>query len=97
MRTPSPGPGVRKAVRVPVDSGLLVVIIIITMYMAIVFGLLFYIKNDWCDLLYKNFTVTWAMISTVTCCSGEPRVPATLPLQGWHRGGGIEIYTYYGS
>ena len=27
------------------------------MYMVLVFGLLFYVKNDWCDLLFKNFTV----------------------------------------
>ena len=26
------------------------------MYLTIVFGLLFYVKNDWCDLLFKNFT-----------------------------------------
>ena len=28
------------------------------MYMVLVFGLLFYVKNDWCDLLFKNFTVS---------------------------------------
>jgi hypothetical protein len=41
-----------------IDSGMVVVIFIILMYMGIVFGLLFYIKNDWCDLLNKNFTVS---------------------------------------
>jgi hypothetical protein len=39
------------------DSGLIVVIMISMMYMVLVFGLLFYVKNDWCDLLFKNFTV----------------------------------------
>ena len=40
------------------DSGMVVVIIISTMYMVLVFGLLFHVKNDWCDLLFKNFTVS---------------------------------------
>ena len=39
------------------DSGMIVVIMISMMYMVLVFGLLFYVKNDWCDLLFKNFTV----------------------------------------
>ena len=26
-------------------------------YLVIVFTLLFYIKNDWCDLLFRNMTV----------------------------------------
>ena len=32
-------------------------IIISAMFLVLVFGLLFYVKNDWCDLLFKNFTV----------------------------------------
>ena len=40
------------------DSGMVVVIIIAMMYMVLVFGLLFYVKNEWCDLLLKNFTVS---------------------------------------
>ena len=40
------------------DSGMVVVLIISTMYMVLVFGLLFHVKNDWCDLLFKNFTVS---------------------------------------
>ena len=28
------------------------------MFLVLVFGLLFYVKNDWCDLLFKNFTVS---------------------------------------
>ena len=39
------------------DSGMIVVIMISMMYMVLVFGLLFYVKNEWCDLLFKNFTV----------------------------------------
>ena len=44
-------------IKMSVDSGMVVVIIISMMYMVLVFGLLFYVKNDWCDLLFKNFTV----------------------------------------
>ena len=39
-----------------IDSGMVVVIFISLMYLTIVFGMLFYVKNDWCDLLFKNFT-----------------------------------------
>ena len=39
------------------DSGMLVVLTIIIMYMTLVFILLFYVKNEWCDLLFKNMTV----------------------------------------
>ena len=46
-----------KGRKMAVDTGMVVVIFIIVMYMAIVFGLLFYIKNDWCDLLHSNHTV----------------------------------------
>ena len=41
------------------DSGMVVVIIISMMYMVLVFGLLFYVKNEWCDLLFKNFMVVF--------------------------------------
>ena len=44
-----------------VDSGMVVVIIISMMYMVLVFGLLFYVKNDWCDLLFKNFMVMFQL------------------------------------
>ena len=40
-----------------VDTGMVVVIFISLMYMVLVFSLLFYVKNDWCDLLFKNMTV----------------------------------------
>ena len=42
----------------PVDSGMVVVLFICLMYIVLVFGLLFYVKNDWCDLLFKNMTVS---------------------------------------
>ena len=40
-----------------VDSGMVVVILISMGFLVMVFGLLFYVKNDWCDLLFKNMTV----------------------------------------
>ena len=40
-----------------VDSGMVVVIFIGMMYMVLVFGMLFYVKNDWCDPFFKNMTV----------------------------------------
>ena len=46
-----------KEQRVSVDSGMVVVIFICLMYIVLMFGLLFYVKNDWCDLLFKNMTV----------------------------------------
>ena len=44
-------------VRIQVDSGMVVVVFICMMYIGLVFGLLFNVKNDWCDLLFKNMTV----------------------------------------
>jgi hypothetical protein len=41
-----------------VDTGMVVVIFISMMYIVLVFGLIFYVKNDWCDLLFKNMTVS---------------------------------------
>ena len=49
---------VRKYNKMAVDTGMVVVIFIIMMYIVLVFGLLFYVKNDWCDLLFKNMTVS---------------------------------------
>ena len=46
-----------KEQRVSVDSGMVVVIFICLMYIVLVCSLLFYVKNDWCDLLFKNMTV----------------------------------------
>ena len=59
--------------RVKVDSGMVVVIFICMMYIVLVFGLLFYVKNDWCDLLFKNMTV-WKrkmQLSFIFWFSGE--------------------------
>jgi hypothetical protein len=47
----------RKRHELSLDSGMIVVIFISAMFLVLVFGLLFYVKNDWCDLLFKNFTV----------------------------------------
>ena len=49
----------QKTGRMKVDSGMVVVIFICLMYIVLVFGLLFYVKNDWCELLFKNMTVHW--------------------------------------
>ena len=40
-----------------VDSGMIVVIFICLGYLLLVIGLLFFVKNDWCDLLFRNMTV----------------------------------------
>jgi hypothetical protein len=47
----------QRTVRMSVDSGMVVVIFVCLMYIMLVFGLLFYVENDWCDLLFKNMTV----------------------------------------
>ena len=39
------------------DSGMLVVLTIVAMYMTIVFILLFHVKNEWCNILNSNLTV----------------------------------------
>ena len=39
------------------DSGLVVVIFITSVYLLLVFGLFFYVKNEWCYVLFKNYTV----------------------------------------
>ena len=49
---------VRKYNKMAVDTGMVVVIFISMMYIVLVFGLLFYVKNDWCDLLFKHMTVS---------------------------------------
>ena len=48
-----------------VDTGMVVVIFISLMYMVLVFTLLFYVKNDWCDLLFKNMTVSKTSVYSV--------------------------------
>ena len=41
-----------------VDSGLVIVGFITMVYVILVFTLLVYVKYEWCDLLFKNNTVT---------------------------------------
>ena len=43
--------------KMSVDSGLVVVVFITLGYLFLVFGLFFYVKNEWCELLFKNNTV----------------------------------------
>ena len=43
---------------ISMDTGMVVVIFISMMYIVLVFILLFYVKNDWCDLLFNNMTVS---------------------------------------
>ena len=46
-----------------VDSGMIVVIFICLGYLLLVIGLLFFVKNDWCDLLFRNMTVGFYFFS----------------------------------
>ena len=48
------------------DTGMIVVVFICIMYLVLVFGLLFYVKNDWCDLLFKNMTVSKGFSNPIT-------------------------------
>ena len=43
---------------VELDSGLVIVGFITMVYIVLVFTLLFYVKHEWCDLLFKNNTVS---------------------------------------
>jgi hypothetical protein len=43
--------------KMALDSGLVVVVFITLGYLFLVFGLFFYVKNEWCELLFKNNTV----------------------------------------
>jgi hypothetical protein len=52
------GWGRRMRRRMSVDSGLVVVVFITLGYLFLVFGLFFYVKNEWCELLFKNNTVS---------------------------------------
>ena len=45
------------------DSGLVIVTFITVAYIIIMFSLLFYVKYEWCDLLFKNNTVSILMTS----------------------------------
>ena len=46
---------------ISMDTGMVVVIFISMMYIVLVFILLFYVKNEWCDLLFNNMTVSCKM------------------------------------
>ena len=46
---------------ISMDTGMVVVIFISMMYIVLVFILLFYVKNEWCDLLFNNMTVSRKM------------------------------------
>ena len=56
---------VRVSSKMSVDTGMGIVIFISLMYMVLVFGLLFYVKNDWYDLLFKNMTVSYIYKKTM--------------------------------
>ena len=45
------------------DSGLVIVTFITVVYIIIMFSLLFYVKYEWCDLLFKNNTVGYFLYS----------------------------------
>ena len=62
-------------------------------YLVIVFTLLFYIKNDWCDLLFRNMTVRseenmgadshCQLEEKITFVSGKLGMPTQKLLQIW--------------
>ena len=60
-------------------------------YLVIVFTLLFYIKNDWCDLLFRNMTVRseenmdggCQLEEKLTFVSGKLGMPTQKLLQIW--------------
>ena len=73
------------------DSGMIVVILISMGYLVMVFGLLFYVKNEWCELLFKNMTVIVIMLMFITnaeYCAGEYCLQALQEelQEGWHSG-----------
>ena len=43
--------------RMPMDTGMLIVVLIIMVYLTLIFGMLFKVNNNWCHLLFKNGTV----------------------------------------
>jgi hypothetical protein len=53
-----------------VDSGLVVVGLITLTYIVLVFGLFFYVKNEWCELLFKNNTVQRKRAQKRSLCNG---------------------------
>ena len=45
--------------QVALDSGMVVVIFICIGFVFIVIALLFFVKNEWCDILFRNMTVRY--------------------------------------
>ena len=66
--------------RISVDTGMIMVIFISMMYLAIVFILLFYVDNEWCDLLHKNMTVREGFFTTTDPHPPVVNFPQVLPL-----------------
>ena len=44
---------------ISIDSGMVVVIFICIGFVFIVIALLFFVKNEWCDILFRNMTVRY--------------------------------------
>ena len=65
------------------DSGLVIVTFITFVYIVIMFTLLFYVKYEWCDLLYKNNTVRVSSALAVlnrSCSSSKKVAPESAVL-----------------
>ena len=43
--------------RMYMDTGIVIVVLIIMVYLTIIIGMLFSVNNNWCHLLFKNGTV----------------------------------------
>ena len=50
-----------------VDSGLIVVVSIIFSMIVCVLVVLTYVKYEWCEVLFSNFTVSQEEVKFVTC------------------------------
>ena len=75
-------------------------------YLVIVFTLLFYIKNDWCDLLFRNMTVRYEenmgadicqLKEKLTFVSGKLGMPTQKLLQIWcgNKTWTLKMLSYY--
>ena len=49
------------------DSGLLVVVCIILVLLTSVFSFLLLVEYEWCEVLFKNNTVSWNIILLILC------------------------------
>ena len=73
----------------------MIVVILIGMgYLVMVFGLLFYVKNDWCDLHFGNMTVSITFIEIfllmLILCSGEHCLQTKELQEGGEGHGGLD-------